>query len=388
MAPPPRHLQHLADSAGAMLPAVPIGGRGGPRHAGAGAAWGPAFLLRLGFESAARRCPDAPALPSHCSALPGAASPQLPARQQRDGDSRNCPLSSPVAGLARLRTDQLVTPVTCDKVWGLWRLPGCLVCPPGSPPVSRDAFPLLAWCGHASSTPLSSPSRRTSRRKGWPFPELPGHARSSCCPPAPRQGCGGQDPLPGGPALPVGFGGVQVGAGVPSASPAPRGGVAHVELGGGGCVSSRGTPPRDADVLPAAWHCHDSTGMSLPALGPESPPEGCWHPRDPPERVEASPDPSREEGHVCALPAPGVSFHPGSSDVPWHSLARRREACLPDTPQLRRGGPGLAAGSKVVREKGCGCLHSPGGPRAGGGWIVPMGSPLCRPGECSLPASA
>lgn len=182
----PPHLQHLADSAGAMPPAVPVtgwAGAGGPRRAGAGAAWGPTFLLCLGFESAA------PVLPGRARA-PGLAL-LSPARRSLPGASVPVAVgwgqpglspSAPVAGLAVLRTGQLVTPVPCDKVWGLRQLPGCPG-PPGSLPVRG---------GRASSAGTTRPCLlRTivlAVPKDFPaerlaFPEPPGHAWSACHPP-------------------------------------------------------------------------------------------------------------------------------------------------------------------------------------------------------------
>lgn len=81
----PPHLQHLADSAGAMPPAVPVSGRAGMEEVGGapdvprrGLPGAPHSSCAWALSQPPRRCPDAPAFPaSHCSALP---SPSLPSR--------------------------------------------------------------------------------------------------------------------------------------------------------------------------------------------------------------------------------------------------------------------------------------------------------------------
>lgn len=145
-----------------------------------------------------------------------------------------------------------------------------------------------------------------------------------------------------------------------------------MELGCGCCISSLGTHPGMpmSSTPPAAWHHCDSAGMSVPLQGSESPPpEGCCLPPGPPvlpRGGDANPDAFLEEGCACAPPGAGPSspspllkglppssphFSGTSSShgIPRHD-GRRRRACLPDTPQLCRGGPGFAVGSKVGRE--------------------------------------
>lgn len=166
-----------------------------------------------------------------------------------------------------------------------------------------------------------------------------------------------------------------------------------------------GHPSRDANALhppPAAWHHCDSAGMSVPLQGSESPPpppEGCCLSPGPPvlpKGGDANPDAFLEEGCACAPPGAGPSspspllkglpppppasphFSGTSSShgIPRHD-GRRRRACLPDTPQLCRGGPGFAVGSKVGREGLRLFTQAWGAP--GVGRFVPNCSPLCFP---------
>lgn len=155
-----------------------------------------------------------------------------------------------------------------------------------------------------------------------------------------------------------------------------------------------GHPSRDADVLPPAWHRHDSAGMSLPLQGPESPAEGCCLPRDPrccpEEGRQAQTPPGKRDARVPLpelVPAHSPCFWGGlpprrDTRFSRHSLAHgRQRACLPDTPQLCRGGRGPTVGSKVGWE-GLWLFTQARGPRC---WRRP-GRAERLPALLSLPA--
>jgi len=101
-----------------------------------------------------------------------------------------------------------------------------------------------------------------------------------------------------------------------------------------------------------------------------------------PAEGEASPDPSWEEerasahggaGPISPLQG-GLSPSPGGG-FPQHSLARRWEPVCRTRRSCAAGAPASPPAQRLAG-KGRGCLHSYGGPGAGG---VPSGSPLRRP---------
>lgn len=164
-----------------------------------------------------------------------------------------------------------------------------------------------------------------------------------------------------------------------------------------------GHPSRDANAL----HPPLLRGITVTQPGCLCPSRGLSHP-PPPGRVLPLPrtpssaqrrgrKPRRFPGRgmrVCpswswsqlTLPTPEGSPPPPASPhfsgtssshgIPRHD-GRRRRACLPDTPQLCRGGPGFAVGSKVGREGLRLFTQAWGAP--GVGRFVPNCSPLCFP---------
>lgn len=150
------HLQCLAEARRCRRRCPSPGGRGA-RRAGAGAAGGPTFLLRLGFDSAARRCPDAPAAPR--SQRSPRCLPRGAGWDSRPVPAENCPARYPGALRSGL---------------GLWQLPGCW-CP--RPTTRTAALPPLAPRGRAS--PCHCPRRPQELLAERPvLPQPPGHA---CC---------------------------------------------------------------------------------------------------------------------------------------------------------------------------------------------------------------
>lgn len=137
-----------------------------------------------------------------------------------------------------------------------------------------------------------------------------------------------------------------------------------------------GLPARDANVLPAAWHRCDSTGTSLPLQGPESPPGRVLPPPGPPSTARSRAQPAWEErcapsqsGSQFTLPAlGGVSPLGGTPGCGGGvSLSAGRAAAVPR-------GLGRPPAQRLAG-KSRGCLHSQGGPGAGGHHLGTSGSP-------------
>lgn len=244
---------------------------------------------------------------------------------------------------------------------------------PGSLRVSclRAGTCFLCWHGAAVPPPRHCPRHPQGLPGGKVGLSGAPRARRVLLPsPSPTEGLrvprpGGPQPLPSG----VGWGGGVLGSLSITVKPL---GDAHRWAAGAASPTSR-----DAHVLPTAWHCHDSTGTSLPLQGHESPPGRVLSPHlpgdPPPERGKESPDPSRDEARVRALPAPGVSSRlaatPASPGVPrrgggGEAVCRTRRSCAAEAPpsplaqrlareELRlftqtRGAPALAVAAAVA----------------------------------------
>lgn len=125
-----------------MLPVVPV--TGASRRAGAGAAWGPAFLLRLGFDSAASTLPGRARAPIARRCLPvtaGIAAVLAGGRaEDRLAHHPSAPPRDPLCCLGALRQAQ-----TC--------------------PGKRDARDVLPGAGPRAGTPTAFPRHSLARRQ-------------------------------------------------------------------------------------------------------------------------------------------------------------------------------------------------------------------------------